>query len=72
MIYKIKKRVRANSSTMKLEQQYVVYVRKDKFLSKLFRCWYFKGVFDTHKEASEYIDLLKEADLYICNGGSYI
>ena len=72
MIYKIEKRVRANSVSMKLEKRYIVYERKDNFWSKLFKLWYYKASFATHEDARDYIELLKEEGLYICNGGTYI
>jgi len=71
-IYKIDKRVKANSVTMALEEQYIVYEIKNKFWSKLFKCWHLQGVFKSHQQAKEYVDLLKETELYICNGGTYI
>ena len=72
MIYKIEKRVNANSVTMALEEKYIVYEMKNNFWSKLFKCWYLQGTFESHQEAKEYIELLKETELYICNGGTYI
>lgn len=63
-IYKIDKRVNANPITMALEEQYIVYEIKNKFWSKLFKCWNSRGMFKSHQKAKEYVDLLKETELY--------